>query len=145
MTPEEKIQWTEMITGYRNRLNNVRIPPNIEPGQAKDILSRLDSLYAEVRIIFGDVLKNAKEIERWIYRIENKNKTGSNEGSRRSNMVTAVENASRGNGMTVNLYELEEEAMQKKEDVEAILEVVDKKCSMIITMNGLLKVESTFV
>jgi predicted RNA-binding protein len=132
-----------MVADYRTIVNNIRIPANIEPGQGKVILSNLDSLYAEVRILYGDILKQSKEIDRQIYRIENKNKNGANEGARRCNMVTAVENAQRGDGATVNLYEIEIEVMKKKEDLEAILDVIEKKISMIITMNGLLKLESS--
>lgn len=144
MTPEERRTWNAQINTYRTRVNEIRIPVDIAPGQGKEILSRLDALYTEVRIIYGDIIKNGKEIDRQIYRIENKNKSGSNEGQRRASMILAVENVERGDGTKVNLYDIEIVVMKQKEDLEAILDVIEKKISMIITMNGLLKLESSF-
>ena len=59
-------------------------------------------------------------------------------------MITAVENAQRGDGTAVNLYDLEIELNDKKEDISAILDVVEKKAGLVWTMTGLLKVESSF-
>lgn len=144
MTTEEAKQWREMIEGYRNRVTEIRISTTMEPAQVKDVLARCDSLYSEIRIMYGDVLKRSKEVERWIYRLENKNKTGNNEGSRRNTMVTAVENAPRGDGTTVNLYDIEIEVNNQVQDLSALIDIIKAKSSMCITLNGLLKVESMF-
>jgi len=144
MTPEERKEWNDRISSYRKAVTDIRIPPNVEPGQAKDILSKLDAIYAEVRILYGDVYKRMKEVENLVYRLENKNKTGGNEGVRRNNMITAVENAPRGDGTTVNLYDIQNEVVGQFQDISAILDILKAKSSMCITINGLLKVESIF-
>lgn len=143
MTEQEREQWDARMDSYRRRLSMIAIPTDISPGLAKNILSQLDELYTDVRMIFGDILKQNKEVERLIYRIENKNKTGGNEGERRKKMIESVENAMIGTER-IDLYEIASEVEGKKEDLSAILDVIDKKNSMIITMNGLLKVESNF-
>lgn len=144
MTEQEKREWDQLVTRYRQQALEIRIPGNIEPGEARVLSSKLNDLYSEIRIVYGTILKQTKETERLIYRIENKSKTGSNEGVRRNNMILAVENAERGNGTTVNLYDLETELNNKKEDISAILDVIEKKSGLVWTMTGLLKVESTF-
>lgn len=144
MTSEEKRQWDTRISEYRVSLRSITIPSDIEPALGKHILSRLDNLYGEVRVLFGDILKQYKQVEGLINRIEKKSMIGSNSETRKRNAITAVESVERGDGTTVNLYDMMDDLVYKREDLESIIDIIEKKNSIIITMNGLLKVESNF-
>ena len=140
-TPNE--EWTKKIADYRNKLLQVNIPRNIDPSQGKYILSLLDSLYGEIRLIYGDVRKQLDEAESLIERIRRKAESkGSNTEIRKANGIDAVEKIELGSGNCINLYNIRTTLNFQKEDLEGLLAIIEKKQSMVITMNGLLKIES---
>ena len=137
-------EWTTMITGYRGRLREVKIIRDLSPQHAKFILSQLDDLYSEVRLTYGDVRKQYDETESLIERIRRKAESiGTNTEMRKANGVKSVENVELGDTRTINLYTIRTTLGHQKEDLDGILAVIEKKQSVVITMSGLLKIEST--
>lgn len=136
-------EWVNLIQGFRKRLSEINLPRNIEPSQGNYILSLLDGLYSDIRPIYGDVKKQLDETESLIERIRRKAEaSGSNTEIRKANGVRAVEEAELGNGETINLYNIRTALVYQKEDLESLLSIIEKKQSMVITMSGLLKIES---
>lgn len=137
-------EWASKIQGWRDALGLVKVPNDIEPSQGKLILSQLDALYSDIRITYGDINKMYEEVESLVERVRRKaEKLGSNTEARKASGIQAVENAERGDGQTVNLYNVRTELLHKKEDLKSLLDVINQKQSMVITMSGLLKIEST--
>lgn len=143
MFHQQDKEWIERIQGYRTRLSNIKITSNITSAQGKFILSQIDDLYSEIRLAYGDIIKQYDETESLIERIRRKAEaSGSNTEARKANGIKSVENVEIGSGRTVNLYDIRIHLNFQKEDLEALLAIIDKKQSMVITMSGLLKVES---
>jgi hypothetical protein len=140
----EAVTWEQRIEGYRMAIRTIIITPDIDAGSAKHVLSRLDNIYSEVRVLYGDVLKKYKRVEGFIDRLEKKNTTGTNDAARKRAAIEAVE-AAAFDGQVVNLYELFDNLSGQREDLESLLDVISKKNSMCITMNGLMKVECNLV
>lgn len=141
--------WNRMIENYRKRLLNIRIHHDIDTARGKYILSQLDAMYGEIRFKYGDILKQYDEVETLIERIRKKaEKTGGNTEARRANGVVAVENVkiedpdSEEGYKLINLYDIRNFLNHQKEDLEGLLKVIEKKQSLVITMSGLLKIES---
>lgn len=142
MTKEE---WNQSIANYRKTLLAIIIPEDIEPGLGKHILSQLDQIYGPIRIEYGKISKQYKEIENWIYRIENKGRIdGKNDSDRKALGIKAVENFTNSAGEKMNLFEIFNELSKKKEDLDALLDIIKSKNSLVITMSGLLKIEANF-
>lgn len=136
-------EWVEYISNYRRRLSEIKVPKNVEPSQAKFILSLLDDVYAGIRLTYGDIMKQLDEADNLIDRIRKKAEVlGPNTEARKANGVLAVENAELGDGTSINLYNIRTALYYQKEDLEGLLAVIEKKQSLIITMSGLLKIES---
>lgn len=139
--PEE--QWTATITAYREALNAVRIPHDIMPVQAKYILSQLDEIFQNVRPQYGKISAELSEVDNLIERIRKKSEErGNNTEMRKANGIRSVENAERGDTTTINLYDLRNVLAKKHEELKSILDVLDKKQSLVITMSGWSKLES---
>lgn len=136
-------EWVERIKEYRQRLSNIKIASNITPIQGKYILSQVDDLYSEIRLLYGDIIKQLDETESLIERIRRKAEAaGTNTEARKANGIKAVENVELGSGSIIDLYSIRTHLSYQKEDIEGLLSVIDKKQSIVITMSGLLKVES---
>jgi hypothetical protein len=143
MFHKQKEEWVREIAAYRRRLSEIKIPKNIEPSQGKYILSMLDDLYGDIRLTFGDIMKQLDEAESLIERIRRKAEAiGSNTEARKANGIFAVENVELGDGAVVDLYAIRTTLVSQKEDLSGLLAVIEKKQSMVITMSGLLKIES---
>lgn len=135
-------QW---IAANKQSVLGIQIQEDIEPAQGKLILSRLDNLYGPIRLEYGEVMKRYKDMESSIYRIEHKGRvTGRNDMDRKANGISSVENFRMSNGEVVNLYTMFSELLDKKEDLEALLDIIKSKNNLVITMSGLLKIESNF-
>lgn len=144
MFHESSPAWIEYIKEKREAVQAIRIPYNIEPSQGKMILSQLDHIYGDVRIAYGDIIKQYEEVTGLIERIRRRAEgIGTNTEVRKANGIRAVENVELGSGETVNLYNTATHLSFQKEDLEGLLAVIEKKQSMIITMSGFLKIEST--
>ncbi len=136
-------QWNEIIKNFRIRLINIQVPNDVTPDRGKYILSQLDDIYSEIRILYGDVMKLVKDCERVLYRVEHKARMGSNDSDRKKNGIVAAENTNRNNDVTpINLFEIEIDLNNKKEDLESLLDIIKSKNGLVITMSGLLKIES---
>lgn len=131
------------IAAHKQTVISIQIKEDIEPAQGKCILSRLDALYGPIRLEYGEVMKKFKDMEQSIYRIEHKGRiTGRNDMDRKANGISSVENFRMSNGEIVNLYTMFSQLLDKKEDLEAILDIIKSKNNLVITMSGLLKIES---
>lgn len=137
-------EWTEMISDYRKRISAIKIPKDVNTNHAKVILSDLDSLYGEIRLMYGDVKKQLDEAENLVERVRRKAEShGNNVELRKANGISAVEKVTLRDGTEINLYDIRIQLNHQKEDLDGLLSVINNKSSMVITVNGLLKIEST--
>ena len=147
ITEAEKAAWDVQINNLADRLRRVRIEFDLGPGEAKNILSNLDELWFEVKKLYAQTSSDLKEITSVLYRIENKNKVGSNEHARRLAGITAAENYELeidGELTNLNLYDISYEINRRYEQTKFLIDVITSKNNACITMTGLMKVESNF-
>ena len=143
MSNQPTERWTEEIESFKRRIRSIVMSPDLNPGMAREIQSRLSELYDEVRPIYGKIKTQDSEIQRLLYRVETKNRIGPSESVRRSNGVRALENYTKEDGTAVNLFDIEAESRKKKEDMEMLLDMIEKKKEALITFQLLFKVEAS--
>ncbi len=143
ISEEEQQAWRTMIQAQRVALGAIIIPSDIDPALGKHVLSRLDSIYSEVRPIYGDISKQYVRLEEIMKSIRKKAAgAGSNANQREANSIRAVEEVRVGETQTINLYEIFYVLVGQKADLESLLDVINWKQSLIISASGLLKIEA---
>jgi hypothetical protein len=146
MFHQQDEEWVRKIQTYRSKISTINITSDITSIQGKQVLSRLDEIYGDIRLLYGDIMKQYEEVDSLINRIRRKAEArGNNTEVRKANGIRAVENVETGDGTVHNLYDIMTHLNFQKEDLESLLAIIDKKQSMVITMSGLLKVESNIV
>jgi hypothetical protein len=146
MTPENKLSWDVQISGWRSSIASIHIPADIETAYAKSILSQLNTLYDDIRPEFGHVLKDYHRVEGLIDRVKSMNLVGINEQIRKKASIEAAEfYRAAPDSMPINLFLILDDLDYKKQDLDSLLDMIDRKHSLCITMSGLLKMEASLV
>lgn len=138
MTDEE---WFVEVERYRERLNSLRIPIDVNPSAAKGILSRIDTLFSEVRLDLSYMEGRKEYVENIIREIERVEANGSNEMARKQNASLAVQNFQLNDGGTENLYAVLRTLIERTSYLQGVVDVLYGKQSRLITTTGLLKLE----
>lgn len=143
MTTEETLLWNSRIEAWKTEIQRIIIPADIDPIVAKTILHKLSILYDQIRPCMGDILKKYKQTEQYMELVKNKNYVGSNEAERKRNSVVALESFTMSDERVINFFEIISELEGKKEDLNSLIDMIEKKNSICITMSGLLKMETS--
>lgn len=143
MTTEEQSLWNSKIQVWKREIQQLIIPPDMDPMTAKNILHKLSLTYDQVRPEYGDILKKYKQTDQYMELVKNKNLTGTNDAERKRNSYCALEAYTSSDGSIINLIKLFADIEGKKQDLESLLDMIDKKTSICITMSGFMKVEAS--
>jgi hypothetical protein len=140
-------------TEYNNFFNekqenilSINIPVGIDPALAKNLISKLDTEYAPLKIHHSHLLRQLNDIEKLLYVIEHKNRVGRNETDRKINGIIQAETYSYGEGdnkTTINLYKEQSKIYGRLKQIKGLIDIINKKISNIITISGLLKIEAS--
>lgn len=136
-------QWNNTMQDFERRIRSLTITPDMDPGRIKYIQSELQKIYEDLRPIYGRVKARDAALQRLIYRVEAKGRTGSSESARRANGVMALESYRTEDGQTINLFDVEAKSREQKEQVETLLDIIERKKESIVTFLSLFKVEAS--
>lgn len=138
--------WNDFISSTQEKVLSIVIPVGIDPPIAKNLLSHLDNLYAQLRIVYGDLNKKVNELDKLIYVIEHKYRVGKNDIDRRINGIKQAESYEmviNGQKTKVNLYKEQILFFGRLKEVESLIDIINKKTANIITLSGLMKIEAS--
>lgn len=156
MTPEEAagiVNQGLVSTSFRayqreiiDRVKDIRIAPDMNPGSIKYMLAELDGLNVEVGL---QLTEKKQLINAWTnkeygvltaYRISHA--VGKNEGERKRNAFAAL-SAATINGQQVNVLALITSANIQLEFFQGISDLIKAKREMLITMSSQVKLENS--
>lgn len=137
MKKEEWLQYRQRIT---NELQSINIESDVNPMTAIVIISKIDKMYSSLRIDYSEVEATKERIDTSIKEIERVGLTGKNEDERRRNAVMAVMETKDENEMS--LYDIQRETNERYLFLKGVIDVLINKQNRLITINGLLKIDS---
>lgn len=137
MKKEEWLQYRKRII---DGIQSINIESDVNPMTAIVIISRIDKMYSSLRIDYSEVEATKERIDTSIKEIERVGLTGKNEDERRRNAVMAVMEAKDNNEMS--LYDIQREANERYLFLKGVIDVLINKQNRLITINGLLKIDS---
>lgn len=138
----ENKEFNALISKYRKDLNEIKLPPDINPVTARFILSQLDNLYTNIRFYLSDIESTYQRSESIIRENERIQAVGKNEEERKRNASSYLANFPIDDeGETTNMYEWNRTLRTRYELIQGIVDVITNKQQRLITMNGFLKID----
>lgn len=139
-------EWENFRAGMIAKVDDVVIESDMQEGAIKKAISQLNRLRDEVWLHYCDtqaMLENlsSKDMEGIIETIKFSNLEGSNETSRKKAAVLAVMNYKTPEGKTINLYEVYYETRARFLFLKGLMDTVEYKSRILITMSGALKMQ----
>lgn len=138
--------WNQKLLTFQEKILSITIPAGIDPPVAKNLISRLDDIYAQLRIVYGDLSKKVNELDKLIYVIEHKYRVGKNDIDRRINGIKQAESYELvidGKKINVNLYKEQYLFFGRLKEIESLIDIINKKTANLITLSGLMKIEAS--
>lgn len=126
------------------------IESDMQEGAVKKTISKLSTLREKIWVQFMDtktVLESLsnKDAEGLIERVKFVNLEGSNETARKKSGVIAVMNYKTDEGENINLYELYDETKDRFYFLKGIMDTIQYKTQVLITMSSALKLEKNHI
>lgn len=128
-------EWAEQIEG-------IHLPPDINTQIGTQILSDLDQAYAILRVHYSRVEAAKDRVDSIIRQKERSKAEGSNEHNRRKNATEYLENYPNGD-QTFDMYEYQRQVNRRFFMMKGLLDVINNKQQRLITMTGLIKIDSS--
>lgn len=140
--------WEIYKENVQNDLNEIVIEDDMNPATLKSAVSKLTRIRNRVWNDFQSTksqyeLLASKEPEGLIERVKRTNLgDATNDMQRKKAGVEACMNYTDKSGNIINLYELLDETRARYNFLKAVMDSVEYKRSVLVTMNGALKIES---
>lgn len=142
--------WEEFKAEVEKELSEITIDSDMNPGTLKVVISELSILrdkvwfpYQESKTLYEQL--SSKEPEGLIERVKRINLgNGNNDMERRRAGVWACMNYETDTG-TVNLYEVLDEVRKRYNFLRSVIESIQYKTDILITLNGALKLEKDHI
>lgn len=142
--------WEEFKAEVEKELSEITIDSDMNPGTLKVVISELSILrdkvwfpYQESKTLYEQL--SSKEPEGLIERVKRINLgNGNNDMERRRAGVWACMNYETDTG-TVNLYEVLDEVRKRYNFLRSVIESIQYKTDVLITLNGALKLEKDHI
>lgn len=136
----QKEEWLEYRQKITRNIQSINIEADVNPMTAIVIISKIDKMYSSLRIDYSEVEATKERIDTSIKEIERVGLTGKNEDERKRNAVMAVMEAKDENEMS--LYDIQRETNERYLFLKGVIDVLINKQNRLITINGLLKIDS---
>mgnify|MGYP001252259373 CR=1 FL=1 len=141
----------EKVAYYMEKLEKIRITPQVTEGHIKQLNSLLDDLYEEVQFDYTIAKNNHEDIKTKLDVVIKTNREGPNEQARAANgykraCAFPIEFDERGRPTEViDLFEWESILRWRATIFEAILKIVEKKADRLLSDLAVLKIESKVI
>lgn len=142
--------WEEFRQSAIAESDAIVIESDMQEGAIKKTISKLSTLREKIWVQFMDTktllesLSN-KDAEGLIERVKFVNLEGSNETARKKSGVLAVMNYKTDDNENINLYELYDETKGRFYFLKGIMDTIQYKTQVLITMSSALKLEKNHI
>lgn len=133
--------WANQKRAYRERLTTIVIPLDVTPGISKGLLSRIDNFFSDIRLELAEVEAHKEGIDNIVREWERTKIAGGNELERKKRASNALQEYPIQEGVTVNLYEVQRQMIERTSYLQGIMDVLNGKQSRLITITGVMKLE----
>ncbi len=137
---DDNNNWDFKINYYSSEVRKINIPRDLNPGTARIVISQISALLSDVIQDYHKLKSTLNNIDSVISNIEKKNLLGKNAEERKANSVLAVESVMI-DGESINLYKRRGEIAVLLSKVESIRETMSAQQSLLVSMNGFMKLE----
>lgn len=148
-TPFYDEEWEKFKNEIKEELSKIEISPDLNPGTLKVVVSELSIIrekiwnnYQEIKTLYETL--SSKEPEGLIERVKRINIDGTNDMERRKNGILACMNYQTDEG-TINLYEVLDETRKRFNFLKNVMNTIQYKTDVLITMSSALKLEKDHV
>lgn len=144
-TGQEQLDaWETTINGFEARIRDIVIPADINPGSAKPLLARLDSLYTDVMLVYPKIKSSDENITQLISIVTKlEGAEGANPDIRSAKAIAAAQHY-QVDDEVYNLYNLKQITSERLLYINSFIKILEGKQSRMITASGLMKIESNF-
>lgn len=137
----DNMDFHQRFEDYRRRAFAIKIAEDVTPSVGRVIIAQIDELYSMIRLDYAMLQSERNRVESLIKEIERAESKGKNETERKKNATDAVREFDSGDGQVYNLYKMYQQVSKRYDMLNALVDILDKKQSRLITVSGLLKLD----
>lgn len=131
---------------YRNhwqgRLLDISLPQDINAQIGKMVLSQLDEAYAHLRVDYARIESAKDKAESIIRQNERSKAEGRNEDDRKRNATLFLEAYPIDDEESINMYDWHRMILARYSVMKGFIDIINNKQQRLITMNGLMKIDT---
>lgn len=147
-SPFVDAEWEAYKEDVQNDLDSIEIDDDMNPATLKSAISKLSKLRNKVWNNYQGMKSqyeslSTKEPEGLIERVKKINLAGNNDLERKKAGVEACMNYVDKSGRNINLYEILDETRSRYNFLKTVMDSIEYKRSVLVTMNGALKIEQS--
>lgn len=147
-SPFVDAEWEAYKEEVQSDLDNIEIDDDMNPATLKATVSKLSRLRSKVWNNYQGMKSqyealSTKEPEGLIERVKKINLSGNNDLERKKAGVEACMNYLDKSGRNINLYEVLDETRSRYNFLKTVMDSIEYKRSVLVTMNGALKIEQS--
>ena len=139
-------EWEEAKLEIEDKLRSTAIDPDIDPASGRMLIGEIDALLCELRVYKVDQEAEVKAITEMVEYIRLSNAVGTNTEERKASGMKALMNhkVDPSSTETVNLVEYKLFYESKLAFFNEAIEILKDRKQLLITFQGMMKIESTF-
>jgi hypothetical protein len=137
-------RWQKIKEDLSIKINEIIIPPDINPGTAKPLIAKLDALYTEVMLLYPEIKSFDDNISQLLNNtMKLAAAEGKNPDERAANAIKEATNYVL-DGEPIDLFEAKQVSSQRLVFITSLIKIIEGKHGRLITTSGLMKIESNF-
>ena len=139
-------EWEEAKLEIEDKLRATAIDPDIDPASGRMLIGEIDALLCELRVYKVDQEAEVKAITEMVEYIRLSNAVGTNTEERKASGMKALMNhkVDPSSTETINLVEYKLFYESKLAFFNEAIEILKDRKQLLITFQGMMKIESTF-
>ena len=139
-------EWEEAKLEIEDKLRSTAIDPDIDPASGRMLIGEIDALLCELRVYKVDQEAEVKAITEMVEYIRLSNAIGTNTEERKASGMKALMNhkVDPSSTETINLIEYKLFYESKLAFFNEAIEILKDRKQLLITFQGMMKIESTF-
>ena len=139
-------EWEEAKQEIQDRLKSTTIDPDADPGVMRMLIAELDEFVSELRLVRSNTNDQVKAITERVEYIRLSNSKGTNSEERKASGYKALMNykVNPDDTETINLIEYKLFFESQLNFYDETIETLKDRKQLLITFQGMMKIESTF-
>lgn len=134
-------EFEERIQNYINLVKQIKVPADVNPGVARNLLAKISMLVPDVLLDYHKLKSMLSNMDVTISNLEKKYAQGKNTEERKRNAVLALEALHDDAGNLVDLYAERKKLASLMSDIDAVRDILLKQQDILVTLSAFMKLE----